>query len=121
MASITVNLTTGEAEYDPDFVAPSFQAEVAAEVTETQFIRACVRLGLVTAAEGEGYLARGELPAMMTSVLAILPEPARTDARLKAVGASSFSRNDDVFAAMVMAGVYTNEQIDAVFRLAATL
>ena len=121
MASVTFNLATGEMEADETFVAPSFPVQETLEATETQFIRACVRLGLVTAAEGEAYLARGELPAMMTNVLAILPEPQRTDARLKAVGASKFSRDDDVFAAMVVASVYTNEQIDAVFRLAVTL
>lgn len=121
MSKITLNIQTGQIEVDDEFVAPSFETSSSQEVTETQFIRACVRLGLVTADEGEGYLARGELPAMMTGVLAILPEPQRTDARLKAVGASKFSRDDDVFTAMVMAGVYTNEQIDAVFRLAASL
>jgi hypothetical protein len=114
-------MATGDVEIDEDFVAPSFQTEAPSEVTETQFIRACVRSGIITGAEGEAYLARGELPAMMSAVLNTLPEPQRTDARLKAVGSSSFSRNDDVFAAMVAAGVATDGALDDVFRLASTL
>ncbi len=121
MGNVTVNLATGEVKNDPDFVAPSFPSPAPSQVTETQFIRSCVRSGIITAAEGEAYLARGELPAMMSAVLDTLPEPQRTDARLKAVGSSSFSRNDDVFTAMVAAGVATNEALDDVFRLASTL
>lgn len=121
MANVTVNVSTGEIEIDPAFVAPSFPTSAPSEVTETQFIRACVRSGIITAPDGEAYLARGELPAMMSVVLDTLPEPQRTDARLKAVGSSSFSRRDDVFAAMVAAGIATDEALDDVFRLASTL
>jgi hypothetical protein len=96
-------------------------APVPVEVTETQFIRATVRMGIISSAEGEGYLARGELPVMMAAALNQIPEPARTDARLKAIGSSSFSRSDEVFAALVAAGVTTGEQIDDVFRLAGSL
>ena len=121
MSRTIVNVETGEVTIDEDFVAPSFPSPPPSEVSETQFIRACVRSGIVPAAEGEAYLARGELPAMMSAVLDTLPEPIRTDARLKAVGSSSFSRNDDVFAAMVAAGATTDEALDEVFRLASTL
>jgi hypothetical protein len=94
---------------------------VPQEVTETQFIRACVHAGIITAAEGVAYLARGELPAMMEAALEILPEAARTDATLKAIGSASFSRTDGVFDALAASEVATAAQIDDVFRLAATL
>lgn len=102
-----------------DYVPPV--PPVPQEVTETQFIRACVRGQIITAAEGEAYLARGELPLIMSAVLDTLPEPVRTDARLKAIGSSSFSRSDDVFAALVASGQATDADIDGIFRLAATL
>lgn len=102
-------------------LATSVNPPVPSEVTETAFIRACVQLQIITAAEGEAYLARGELPPIMLATFDQLPEPQRTDARLKAIGSSSFSRSDGVFAAIVAAGVATPEQIDAVFSLAATL
>lgn len=91
------------------------------EVSETQFIRACTQLGIITALEGEGYLARGELPAIMSGALDTLEEPYKTDARLKAIGSSSFSREDPVFDLLVLSGVATDEQIDGVFTLAGSL
>ena len=100
---------------------PPYVPPVPQEVTETEFIRACVRAGIITAAEGEGYLGRGELPPIMAGALDQLPEPARTDARLKAIGSSSFSRNDEVFGALVAAGIATDADLDSVFRLAGSL
>ncbi len=96
-------------------------ALVPQEISETQFIRACVILEIITAAEGEAYLARGELPAMMAGAFDQLPEPQRTDARLKAIGSVSFSRGDDVFKALVACKITTDDAIDAVFKLGATL
>lgn len=97
---------------------PPYVPPVPQEVTETQFIRACVRLGIITAEEGKAYLGRGELPIIMETALAQLPEPEQTDARLKAIGSSSFSRDDDVFKALVLANVTTDEIIDNVFKMA---
>jgi hypothetical protein len=103
---------------NPPLFAPDL---IPQEVTETQFIRATVRMGIITADEGKAYLGRGELPAMMQVAIDKLPEPARTDAMLKAIGSASFSRNDGVFKAIVAAGVATDEHIDAVFKLAGSL
>jgi hypothetical protein len=91
------------------------------EIEKTQFIRACVQLRIITADEGEAYLARGELPAMMSGALDKLPEEVRADARLKAIGSTSFSRGDDIFKALVAFNVTTDEAIDAVFTLGAVL
>jgi hypothetical protein len=113
-----------EVEREPDPIPEDtivLLQPVPQEVTETQFIRACVRAGIITAAEGVAYLARGELPAMMETALEILPEAARTDATLKAIGSASFSRTDGVFDALVASEVATAAQIVDVFRLAATL
>jgi hypothetical protein len=94
---------------------------VPSEVTETQFIRATVQAGIISFDEGAAYLGRGELPAMMQIALAKLPEAERKDAMLKAIGSNSFSRHDGVFKAIVAAGVATDDDIDAVFRLAGSL
>lgn len=94
-------------------------AIVPATVTETQFMRAAVKIGMVTTDEAEAYLARGELPAFVSAALAMLPDEFRADARLKAVGAANFSRSDSVFAALIAGGAATAEQVDQLFILAA--
>ncbi len=95
---------------------------VPQEVSETQFIRACRKSGLITFEEGEAYLARGVLPPIMAEALAkISDKDTREDVILKAVGSASFSRDDRVFSELVKHGAATDEDIDGVFRLAASL
>jgi hypothetical protein len=113
-----------EVEREPDPIPEDtivLLQPVPQEVTETQFIRACVRAGIITEDDGAGYLGRGELPAALMAALAAIPEADRIDARLKAIGSASFSRGDEIFRALAASGVATAAQIDDVFRLAATL
>jgi hypothetical protein len=117
----TEDVIAGDVVERHSVIGPKPAAPIPQEVTETQFIRATVRMGIITADEGKAYLGRGELPAMMQVAIDKLPEPARTDAMLKAIGSASFSRNDGVFKAIVAAGVATDEHIDAVFKLAGSL
>ncbi len=90
-------------------------------VTETQFMRAAVKVGIVTAAEAKAYLARGVIPAFVETAVAQIPANVRTDAELKIIGSDTFHRADPVFAMLIAGGAATSEQVDDLFRLAATL
>ena len=97
---------------------------VPASVSETQFMRAATRppFSLVTGQEAEDYLARGVIPGFVAAALAKIPdETARTDARLKVVGANTFFRDDALFDLLIGMKVATAEQVDALFQLAETL
>jgi hypothetical protein len=94
---------------------------VPEKVTETQFMRAAVKVGIVTAAEAKAYLARGVIPAFVETAVAQIPANVRTDAELKIIGSDTFHRTDPVFAMLIAGGAATAEQVDNLFRLAATL
>jgi hypothetical protein len=94
---------------------------VPERVTETQFMRAAVKVGIVTAAEAKAYLARGVIPAFVETAVAQIPANVRTDAELKIIGSDTFHRTDPVFAMLIAGGAATSEQVDDLFRLAATL
>lgn len=102
-----------------DYVAPP--EPIPQEVSEAQFISACVLSGIITFEEGKNYLARGELPALMQGVLDSLPTEQRVVAELKAIGSATFSREDIIFKALVTSGSFTESQIDQIFILAGTL
>jgi hypothetical protein len=95
--------------------------DIPASVTETQFMRAAVKVGIVTAAEAKAYLARGVIPAFVETAVAQIPANVRTDAELKIIGSDTFHRTDPVFAMLIAGGAATSEQVDDLFRLAATL
>jgi hypothetical protein len=94
---------------------------VPPQVTETQFMRAAVKVGIVTAAEAKAYLARGVIPSFVEAAMAPIPENARLDAELKIIGSDTFHRADPVFAMLIAGGAATADQVDDLFRLAATL
>jgi hypothetical protein len=94
---------------------------VPAQVTETQFMRAAVKVGIVTASEAKAYLARGVIPSFVETAVAQIPANVRTDAELKIIGSDTFHRTDPVFAMLIAGGAATSEQVDDLFRLAATL
>ena len=94
---------------------------VPEKVTETQFMRAAVKVGIVTAAEAKAYLARGVIPSFVEAAVAQIPASARLDAELKIIGSDTFHRTDPVFAMLIAGGAATSEQVDDLFRLAATL
>jgi len=94
---------------------------VPEKVTETQFMRAARRVGMVTKAEAKAYLARGVIPAFVETAIAQIPEALQEDAELKIIGSDTFHRTDPVFAMLIAGGAATSEQVDDLFRLAATL
>lgn len=94
---------------------------VPEKVSQTQFMRASVRMKFVTPAEAEAYLATGALPDFVAKPLDDLPDDLRADARLKAIGASDFYRDDALFGILITGSAATVEQVDDLFRLAGTL
>ncbi len=95
---------------------------VPQEVSDVDFITATEELGFITDAEAMAYLQRGELPAMMAAALAKIEDtPEKKRMIYKAIGRTSFSRDDPVFAELVKHNAATDEDIDRVFRLAASL
>ena len=95
--------------------------DVPEKVTETQFMRAARRVGMVTKAEAKAYLARGVIPAFVETAIAQIPADLQEDAELKIIGSDTFHRADPVFAMLIAGGAATAEQVDDLFRLAATL
>ena len=108
-------------EADPAACIPPVVPPIPEKVTETQFMRAAVKVGIVTAAEAKAYLARGVIPAFVETAVAQIPANVRTDAELKIIGSDTFHRTDPVFAMLIAGGAATSEQVDDLFRLAATL
>ena len=108
-------------EADPAACIPPVVPPIPEKVTETQFMRAAVKVGMVTADEAKAYLARGVIPSFVEAAMAPSPESARLDAELKIIGSDTFHRTDPVFAMLIAGGAATADQVDNLFRLAATL
>jgi hypothetical protein len=109
-----------------DGVLVSIEGEVSpspvpAQVTETQFMIAARRKDMVTWDEVDAYLGSGVIPAFVVAALAPLSEEQRREAQAKIKGSSTFHRADPVFAMLIAGGAATSEQVDDLFRLAATL
>ena len=124
---IVVDLQTGTVTtvpLTPDELAalpPPALPAVPQDVWFWQFMLAAASLGIITLAEAEAAVDTRAMPALFAATLDTLPEPQRTMARIKFKGISRVVRGDDLFALMVATGVATNEQIDAVFAVAATI
>jgi hypothetical protein len=104
-----------------EYPATPDPVRVPEKVTETQFMRAAVKVGIVTTAEAKAYLARGVIPSFVEAAVTQIPANVRTDAELKIIGSDKFHRADPVFAMLIAGGAATSEQVDDLFRLAATL
>jgi hypothetical protein len=91
------------------------------DVAFWQFMLAAASLGIVTLAEAEAAVDTRAMPALFAATLDQLPEPQRTMARIKYKGITRVLRSDDLFSLMVSVGATTNEQIDNVFAVAATI
>lgn len=104
-----------------EYAATPDPPRVPEKVTETQFMRAAVKVGIVTVAEAKAYLARGVIPEFVETAIAQIPAELQEDAELKIIGSDTFHRADPVFAMLIAGGAATSEQVDDLFRLAATL
>jgi hypothetical protein len=90
-------------------------------ITKMQFVRACVRAGRMTHADALAYVSQGTLPPIIQRAIAAIPAGERADLTLKNVGSVTLDRTDLVFQRLVALGDATDDQIDKLFRLAASL
>jgi hypothetical protein len=91
------------------------------DVSFWQFMLSAASLEIITLAEAEAAVDTRAMPALFAATLDQLPEPQRTMARIKFKGITRVVRGDDLFALMVSTGAATDEQIDGVFAVAATI
>lgn len=105
----------------PEPVPEALPSQPVTDVSFWQFMLAAASLNIVTLAEAEAAVDTRAMPALFAATLDTLPEPQRTMARIKFKGITRVVRGDDLFALMVAAGIATDEQIDGVFAVAATI
>jgi hypothetical protein len=115
--TITRQALPGEIEPLPEAPPP----QPVTDVSFWQFMLSAASLGIITLAEAEAAVDTRAMPALFAATLEQLPEPQRTMARIKFKGITRVVRGDDLFALMVSTGAVTNEQIDNVFEVAATI
>ena len=108
-------------EPEPEPVPEAPPPGPVTDVAFWQFMLAAASLNIVTLAEAEAAVDTRAMPALFAATLDQLPEPQRTMARIKYKGITRVVRGDDLFALMVAAGIATDEQIDGVFAVAATI
>jgi hypothetical protein len=91
------------------------------DVAFWQFMMAARRLGFVSMAEASAAVKQREMPASFAAAIAGLSEENQAEVRIKWAGITRMVRTDPLFALIVEAGIATDEQIDGVFAVAATI
>lgn len=97
--------------------APPSAADLRAQMvlTRRQVIIGMALEGLITHAEGVALAATGVAPPAVESMLAAMPEPNQTAARITLASFTVAYRNDPMVALFQAAGGMTDEQMDAFF------
>jgi hypothetical protein len=101
--------------------APPAPPQPVTDVAFWQFMMAAWRLGFITLAEAEAAVTQRVMPAAFAAALAGLSQENQAEARIKWAGITRMVRTDPLFALIVAAGIATDEQIDGVFAVAATI
>lgn len=91
------------------------------DVSFWQFMMAAWKLNFITHAEALAAVRSRTMPPAFVTALAGLPEAARQEAELKFAGITRMLRSDLMFNLVVAANIATDEQIDGVFAVAATI
>jgi hypothetical protein len=91
------------------------------DVSFWQFMMAAWKLNFITHEEALAAVRQRIMPAAFAAALADLPAEAKLEAELKFAGITRMLRSDPMFALVVAANIATDEQIDGVFAVAATI
>lgn len=91
------------------------------DVSFWQFMMAAWKLNFITHAEALAAVRSRIMPPAFAAALVGLPEAARLEAELKFAGITRMLRSDPMFSLVVAANIATDEQIDGVFTVAATI
>jgi hypothetical protein len=90
-------------------------------ITNRQLFAALALNGMITHAEALAAGKTGEVPAAIDAVFGLLPAQDAFLARLTWATMREVARDHPLIAAMVAAGVATDEQVDALFAVAVTI
>jgi hypothetical protein len=127
MIRIEVDMVTGaraEIELTPEEIAALNVPESAAaprDVSVWQFMMAAWKLNFITHEEALAAVRQRIMPPAFADAIADLPAEAKLEAELKFAGITRMLRSDPMFALVVAANIATDEQIDGVFAVAATI
>lgn len=103
---------------DPYVVPP---AAVPATISDRQFFQQLAIAGVIGKAEALAAVKTGEIPAVLESFIAPLPDDQKFDAEMLLSVATIFSRAHPLTEAIGAAQGMTSDQIDDFFRAAAAL
>lgn len=91
------------------------------DVSFWQFMMAAWKLNFITHAEALAAVQSRIMPDAFSQAMAGLPAEAKLEAELKFAGITRMLRSDPLFALVVGANIATDEQIDGVFAVAASI
>jgi hypothetical protein len=91
------------------------------DVSFWQFMMAAWKLNFITHAEALAAVRSRTMPPAFVTAIAGLPTEAKLEAELKFAGITRMQRADPLFGLVVAANIATDEQIDGVFAVAATI
>jgi hypothetical protein len=127
MIRIEVDMVTGaraEIELTPEEIAALNVPESAAaprDVSFWQFMMAAWKLNFITHAAALAAVRQRIMPPAFVQAIADLPAEAKLEAELKFAGITRMLRSDPLFGLVVEANIATDEQIDGVFAVAASI
>jgi hypothetical protein len=127
MNRIECNVLTGEVELIPltaeeiAAIPPPAPPPVPAAVSRRQFLLALLKGGFITPDEAVSAAATGAVPAILGNVIRTLSADAQVDAKVTWAAMSDVERNHPLVSAAITASGVTPDQVDNLFRLAATL
>ena len=91
------------------------------DVSFWQFMMAAWKLNFITHEEALAAVRSRIMPPAFAEAISDLPAEAKLAAELKFAGITRMLRSDPMFALVVAADIATDEQIDGVFAVAATI
>jgi hypothetical protein len=91
------------------------------DVSFWQFMMAAWKLNFITHADALAAVRQRIMPPAFADAIADLPAEAKLEAELKFADITRMLRSDPLFALVVEANIATDEQIDGVFAVAATI
>lgn len=115
----TVEMTPQE---EAEFIAsqPGLSTIVPQQITRRQCAKRMKQLGMITGGEAVWMVKQGEMPAMVTALVAQLPAEDRDDAELD-FAADTYLRSNPLLVGLMTAAGKTSAEIDDFFRTAAEL